>query len=124
MMNNNEKEALYDGITSTSIYVGKNAIEVGEENDDLEEEDEVSRKVSSSSGEDSAIGSDLKPSNNPFASPDGGGFGFGEVVNPFDGMTGKNNSEIPSVDETDSFEGREKYYVIRLIWQVLTTDDL
>ena len=109
MMNNNEKEALYDGITSTSIYVGKNAIEVGEE-DDLrsEDEDEVSRKVSSSSGEDSAIGSDLKPSNNPFASPDGGGFGFGEVVNPFDGMTGKNNSEIPSVDETDSFEGREK----------------
>ena len=28
MMNNNEKEALYDGITSTSIYVGKNSIEV------------------------------------------------------------------------------------------------
>lgn len=104
MMNNNEKEALYDGITSTSIYVGKNSIEVGEETDD--DEDEASRKISSSSGEDSAIGSDLKPGNNPFSSP-GGGFGFGEVVNPFDGMTGKNNSEIPSVDEADSFEGRD-----------------
>ena len=101
-MNNNEKEVLYDGITSTSIYVGKDSIEVGEE---MEDEDEISRKVSSSSGEDSAIGSDLKPSN-PFASPDGGGFGFGEVVNPFDGMTGKNHSDIPAVDEVDSFEGR------------------
>ena len=78
-------------------------LKVGEETE--EDEDEVSRKVSSSSGEDSAIGSDLKP-NNPFASPDGGGYGFGEMVNPFDGMTGKNNSEIPSVDEADSFEGR------------------
>ena len=77
---------------------------VGEETDD--DEDEASRKISSSSGEDSAIGSDLKPGNNPFSSP-GGGFGFGEVVNPFDGMTGKSNSEIPSVDEADSFEGRD-----------------
>ena len=106
-MNNNEKEVLYDGITSTSIYVGKDSIEVGEESMD---EDEISRKVSSSSGEDSAIGSDLKPSN-PFASPDGG-FGFGEVVNPFDGMTGKNHSEIPAVDEVDSFEGRNILFLI------------
>lgn len=95
--NNNEKEVLYDGITSTSIYVGKDAIDVNDMEDDSESEEEAVRKVSSSSGEDSAVGAE-----NPFASPDGGGFGYGEVVNPFSGMT-KDSDSIPAVDA--SLEG-------------------
>ena len=55
-----------------TIFIFK-FLKVGEETDD--DEDEASRKISSSSGEDSAIGSDLKPWNNPFSSP-GGSFGL------------------------------------------------
>lgn len=97
MMNNNDKEMLYDGITSTSIYVGKNAIEVDDDNDSANGE---SRKTSSSSGAESI--DDLKP-NNPFASPDGGGFVYSEVVNPFSGMKDGESDSIPAVDQ--SLEG-------------------
>ncbi len=108
-LNNNDKDVLYDGITSTSIYVGKDAIDLNEEDKDTEddEEEELKRKISSSSASSSGAGSsiaDLKP-NNPFASPDGGGFVYGDVVNPFSGMTSevKTADDIPAVDE--SLEG-------------------
>lgn len=99
-MNNNDKEMLYDGITSTSIYVGKNAVDVTD--DDNDSANGESRKTSSSSGAESI--DELKP-NNPFASPDGGGFVYSEVVNPFSGMTGKDGDDqsIPPVDQ--SLEG-------------------
>ena len=42
-MNNNEKEVLYDGITSTSIFVGKEAVELTENEWD---DEEAARKIS------------------------------------------------------------------------------
>lgn len=91
--NNNDKEALYDGITSTSIFVGKNATHV---DDDMEDNDDDNDDASSSETNNG--------SGNPFTSPHGGGFSFGEVVNPFSGMTKDNDSDdIPAADQ--SLEG-------------------
>ena len=42
-MNNNEKEVLYDGITSTSIFVGKEAVELTENEWD---DEDAARKIS------------------------------------------------------------------------------
>ena len=42
-MNNNEKEVLYDGITSTSIFVGKEAVELTENQWD---DEDAARKIS------------------------------------------------------------------------------
>ena len=42
-VNNNEKEMLYDGITSTSIFVGKEAVELTENEWD---DEEAARKIS------------------------------------------------------------------------------
>ena len=42
-MNNNEKEVLYDGITSTSVFVGKEAVELTENEWD---DEEAARKIS------------------------------------------------------------------------------
>ena len=87
-MNNNDKEVLYDGITSTSIYVGKEAIELNDGSHVLDLDDHPAvgvnsldqsnelRKISSSSASSSGAGSEANSeelkSNNPFASPDGG----------------------------------------------------
>ena len=42
-VNNNEKEMLYDGITSTSIFVGKEAVDLTENEWD---DEEAARKIS------------------------------------------------------------------------------
>ena len=42
-MNNNEKEVLYDGITSTSIFVGKEAVDLTENQWD---DEDAARKIS------------------------------------------------------------------------------
>ena len=42
-VNNNEKEVLYDGITSTSIFVGKEAVDLTENEWD---DEEAARKIS------------------------------------------------------------------------------
>jgi hypothetical protein len=103
--NNND---LYDGVTSTSVFIGKDAVQLTNGGGDYDDDDDCARKSSTSSTASSnnpfMMMDDDKPaetSENPFASPDGG-FVYGEVVNPFSGMN--KEDDIPAAD-ADSFEG-------------------
>ena len=74
MVNNNDKEVLYDGITSTSIYVGKDAVDLADQDSSIGDNElrKLSNSSASSSGAASEANSEEMKSNNPFASPDGG----------------------------------------------------
>ncbi len=109
---NNVSTDLYDGVTSTSVFIGKDVDNMSNGND--------SRKSSGASSSDSnpfltsgdlaGLGIDESPSKNPFANAEGGGF-YGEVVNPFaegdGGLTNQNGEDAVDFSGLANSSGEE-----------------